>query len=44
MQKGTRVSDQAHKLVNGIDLEAFQTALDLVGSQPAARQQMRTAR
>jgi uncharacterized OsmC-like protein len=44
MQKGTRVSDQAHKLVNGIDLEAFQTALDLVGSQPAARHAPKASR
>jgi uncharacterized OsmC-like protein len=38
------VSDQARKFINGIDLEAFKSALEVVGSQPAARHAPKASR
>jgi len=43
-RKATSVSDQEHKIVNGIDLEAFQSALEVVGSQPAAKHAPKASR
>ena len=38
------MSDQDNQLVNGIDLEAFQSALEVVGSQPAAKHAPKASR
>jgi len=38
------VSDPEHKIVNGIDVDAFNAALELVGTQPAARHAPKSSR
>jgi uncharacterized OsmC-like protein len=38
------LSEQVHKIVNGIDVEAFNAALELVGAQPASKHAPKASR
>jgi len=38
------VSDQEHTIINGIDVDAFQAALEMVGAQPEARHGRKASR
>jgi len=38
------VSEQDHTVINGVDVDAFQAALEAVGSQPAAKQAPKASR
>jgi uncharacterized OsmC-like protein len=42
--KAARVSQPERKIVNGIDLDAFQSALELVGAQPEAKHAPKASR